>query len=345
MDALMPPCAHGGPAGRAQVRAVPEDFLVRELLGFDADGDGDHVLLRVRKRSANTMWIAKRLAQIGKLHPRDIGFAGLKDRHAVAEQWFSAPLRSAMGERWVEAAEPDFEVLACERHRRKLKRGALRGNEFEILLREFEGDRAVLEQRLADLASAGAPNYFGPQRFGRSGANLEAALAWFSGGSAPGERAQRSLALSAARSALLNCVLARRVRAGAWNVLLEGDSANLDGGGSIFAVDLVDEALRRRCETMDLHPTGPMWGRGGERLGPFEQEVLDAHPLLRDGLVSAGVEAERRALRMVVRDLQWSFAGADLRLRFRLSRGSFATAVLHELIENAFAGEAPESDA
>ena len=92
------PCAHGGPAGSARLRATPEDFLVREWLGFDADGEGDHLLLKVRKRGANTMWVAKQLAKIGKIHPRDVGFAGLKDRDAVAEQSFTVPARSAVPE-------------------------------------------------------------------------------------------------------------------------------------------------------------------------------------------------------------------------------------------------------
>src|SRR6188508_272345 len=94
------PCAHGGPAGRAQLRATPEDFIVREWLGWEADGAGDHLLLKVRKRGANTLWIARQLARLGKTDPRDVGFAGLKDRDAVAEQSFTVPVRSAIGDAW-----------------------------------------------------------------------------------------------------------------------------------------------------------------------------------------------------------------------------------------------------
>ncbi len=84
VDLMNLPCAHGGPAGSARLRVTPEDFVVREWLGFEADGEGDHLLLKVRKRGANTMWVAKQLARIGKIPPRDVGFAGLKDRDAVA---------------------------------------------------------------------------------------------------------------------------------------------------------------------------------------------------------------------------------------------------------------------
>ena len=347
IDYLTPPCAHGGPVGRARSRATPEDFVVCEWLGFGADNEGEHLLLKVRKRGANTMWVAKQLARLGKLNPRDVGFAGLKDRDAVAEQSFTVPARSALGEAWAHVSGDGFEVLSAARHRRKLKRGALRGNDFHIVLREFAGERAALEQRLRTLAVAGVPNYFGPQRFGRAGHNLATALAWFSGEKPAPERVERSFALSAARSAVFNAVLAERVQAGTWNALQEGEVANLNGSGSIFAVDALDETLRARCERLDVHPTGPMWGAGPVQTGgvvaALECDVAARHVVLSEGLVRAGLEQERRALRAAVDELAWSIEGADVQLRFRLTRGAFATAVLHELIENAFLADAPDS--
>jgi tRNA pseudouridine13 synthase len=342
---LILPHAHGGPAGRARVRATPEDFIVRERLGFEADGAGDHLLLKVVKRGANTMWVAKQLARLAKLDPRDVGFAGLKDRDAVAEQSFTIPVRSALGEDWAGVRGEGFEVLAAVRHRRKLKRGALRGNEFELTLREFEGDAGALEALLRAIAGAGTPNYFGPQRFGREGRNLTLAAAWFRGETTP-ERAERGFALSAARSLLFNAVLAERVREGTWNMLETGDVANLDGSGSIFAVEAVDDALRQRCEALDVHPTGPLWGAGpapgAARIAALEQGILARFESFGEGLVRAGLTQERRALRMRVEGLEWTLSGSDVHLRFQLPRGAFATAVLHELLENAFDAHAPD---
>src|SRR6185436_1881957 len=241
------PCAHGGPAGRAQLRAAPEDFLVQEWLGWEADGAGDHLLLKVRKRGANTLWIAKQLARLGKIDPRDVGFAGLKDRDAVAEQSFTVPARSAVGESWVGLSGEGFEVVACTRHRRKLKRGALKGNDFTITLRAFNGDPTLLAQRLQSIAVGGVPNYFGPQRFGRDGGNLRTAFAWFADGVAPTDRWQRSFALSASRAAIFNAVVARRVSDRTWNELLPGEIVNLDGSGSVFVAEVIDAALAERC--------------------------------------------------------------------------------------------------
>jgi tRNA pseudouridine13 synthase len=346
VDLMNLPCAHGGPAGSARLRVSPEDFVVREWLGFDADGEGDHLLLKVRKRGANTMWVAKQLARLGKIQPRDVGFAGLKDRDAVAEQAFTVPGRSAVPN-WLGVTGDGFEVISAERTRRKLKRGALKGNDFDIVLREFSGDTAVLEQRLQTLATTGAPNYFGPQRFGHNGSNIATAVAWFEGGPAP-ERADRGFALSAARSAIFNAVLADRINAGTWNRLLDGDVVNLNGSGSFFLAETVDDTLRDRCQRLDVHPTGPMW-HGDSLLSKgataeLEMQAAQRFAALAAGLAKANMEPERRPLRVPVRELKWRIEGADVHLQFRLQRGSFATAVLHELIGNAFQAATPEAD-
>lgn len=346
-DFLCVPRAHGDPAGSARLRTQPEDFCVHEWLGFEADGEGDHVLLRVRKRSANTFWVAKQLARLAKVHPRDVGYAGLKDREAVAEQAFTVPLRSAIGEAWAGVSGEGFEVLSAARHRRKLKRGALRGNSFDIVLREFVGERGALEARLRTIASAGVPNYFGPQRFGRGGQNVRAAMDWFAQGTEPADRLQRGFAISAARSALFNVVLAERVRAANWNRLLVGDLANLDGSGSVFRVDRLDDVLHERCRTLDIHPTGPLWHGATESFDDvqrLEEGIAARYGELAVGLGKVGLEPERRALRAKVSELSWTMDGTTVRLQFRLSKGCFATAVLHELIENAFSTELPDAE-
>lgn len=322
------------------LRAAPEDFVVREWLGFDPDGDGDHWLLKVRKRGANTHWVVKQLSRLSKIHQRDIGFAGLKDRHAITEQSFTIPVRSAIGSDWMGVTGDGFEVIDAVRHRRKLKRGALKGNDFDIAIREFAGDPVALASRLDAISRHGVPNYFGPQRFGIDGGNLERARGMFSGEADVPDRIQRGFALSAARSAIFNAVLARRVEARSWSVLQAGDVASLDGSNSVFAVDAVDEVLRDRCGRLDIHPSGPLWGRGelisrGE-IAAMEQAVAQSYPGFGAGLARAGLDQERRSLRLRVGNLQWSQSEDLIRLQFRLSRGAFATAVLHEVIAGVF---------
>ncbi len=345
--ALQLPCAHGGPIGRGTLRSAPEDFIVREWLGFEADDDGDHWLLTIRKREANTHWVAKQLARLADIHPRDVGYAGLKDRNAVAEQAFTVPARTAIGANWQGVQGEGFEVITAHKHRRKLKRGALKGNDFEIVIREFDGPADALSERLGAIGSHGVPNYFGPQRFGHELGNLRRAVAMFEGERIH-DRFERGFALSAARSALFNAVLARRSEAGNWNRLVDGDVANLDGSNSIFSVESLDELLVDRCTALDIHPTGPLWGRGELRsrlaTEALEREVASQHQVLSEGLERAGLEQERRALRIGVPALEHKLDGQVLTLRFRLGRGAFATTVLHELIEGAFEVHTPETD-
>jgi tRNA pseudouridine13 synthase len=321
------------------LRAAPEDFIVREWLGFEADGEGEHWLLTVRKRDANTHWVAKQIARLAQLPPREVGYAGLKDRHALCEQAFTVPVRSAMAS-WDGVAGEGFEVVQARRHRRKLKPGALQGNDFILLVRAFTGNPALLDARMRDSAARGVPNYFGAQRFGIDGSNLRRAHEWFSGAGEPREHLQRSLALSAARAAIFNAVLAARVRAGTWDQLQCGDVANLDGSQSVFAVPELDATLHARCEQFDIHPTGPLAGKGPTKVqgaaAMLEADIGSEHQLLLDGLCRAGVEQQRRALRVRPLQLAWQLEGERLQVSFRLRRGAYATAVLHEILDNAF---------
>lgn len=333
--AIDPPRAFGPPPARAVLRATPEDFVVDERLGFEPSGSGDHLLVRVRKRGANTAWVARELARVAGVRPHDVGYAGLKDRHAVTTQWFSLPARRRGPESLVDAGGEGWEVLEAHAHRRKLPRGALAGNDFRIVLRGFEGDRGEFERRVERLRGHGAPNYFGPQRFGRGLSNLDVLR-----GVVP-SRDPGSFVLSAARSLIFNAVLAERVRMGTWDRLLDGERANLEGRNSNFLVESADTVLEQRAAALDLHPTGPLWGEGdpGTRgaVAAFEAGIAERFPALTDLLRTAGLEPARRPLRMVVRDLAlaWSPGGDEhaCELRFRLRAGSFATVALRELMQ------------
>jgi tRNA pseudouridine13 synthase len=343
--ALVPPRAYGAPRARGILRAAPEDFVVEEDPGFAPAGAGGHLLLKVRKRNANTPWVARELARAAACHPREVGYAGLKDRRAIAIQWFSVP-QPRRPVNWSALANDQFEVLAAHAHTRKLARGALAGNSFAVRIGAGGGDGAALAAaiapRLAQIARCGVPNYFGPQRFGRDGANLARVAA----GLGSLSRAERGFVLSAARSVIFNAVLAERVRAGSWDRLLSGDLASLDGRGSRFAVEAVDESLAARNERLEIHPTGPLWGEG---CPPSRGQVLElesrvgAHFGPECALcAAAGMRQERRSLRLRVGALQCESEARCVLLRFRLTRGAFATAVLRELIgtdDAAAAGE------
>jgi tRNA pseudouridine13 synthase len=328
--------AHGGPLTTGRIRTQPEDFIVREHLGFEATGEGEHLLLTVRKRGANTKWVARQIAMRAGVRVREVGLAGLKDRHAVTEQSFTVPALKTTPESWLEFTGEGFQVIAAARQRRKLRRGAHKANDFEIVVRELQVDGALLEARLARIAKEGVPNYFGEQRFGRDDQNLTVAEQWLCHGVAPTDRDERSFALSAARSALFNAVLSERVANDSWQRLLPGEVVNLDGSGSVFVSQLPDETLTQRCAELDIHPTGPLCGTGDARtqaeVFALEERVLAPWAEWRRGLEKLNVEQQRRALRLAVSNLTWEYSSNTLVLRFRLTRGAFATAVLREMV-------------
>ncbi len=332
--ALDPPYAHGSPPAAGLIRTDPEDFLVEERLGFEADGGSGHYLLLVEKRNANTLYVAKCLARAAGVAPGDIGFAGLKDRRAVARQWFSMPARNVRPS--AAGLEGDgFQVLEVHPHSRKLRRGALAANRFCLRIRELRGDFSALNERLQTIAGRGVPNYFGPQRFGRGAANLLQVSDWIDSQRLPRDRAARGFLLSAARSLAFNAVLGRRVADDCWDRLLPGEIASLSGSSSVFRVSEVDEELARRCREGDIHPSGPLCGAGdmqpGGESASSEQRVLEMLAPLPERLAEV-VAAERRALVLRPSQLAWTASNQELELSFELRSGSYATSLLREAV-------------
>jgi tRNA pseudouridine13 synthase len=341
--------AHGPPPLGGRIRVAVEDFSVEEVLGFEPDGAGGHVLLVIEKSGANTGWVAAQLSRAAGVQVRDVGYSGQKDRHAVTRQSYSMPWPVACSlDPCLALAGEGYRVLSAARHGRKLRPGSHRGNRFAIRIRDADGDASAIDTRLRTIADAGVPNYFGPQRFGRDSGNLTRARAWAEGGRAPRDRIQRGFALSAARSELFNRVLDERVRRGDWNSLLPGEAVMLDGRRSFFAAPEIDPALNERCRGMDVHPSGPMWGRGESPTTGAAREVEDSviarEPELARLLEGERLEQERRSLRLPVRSLRWTHEAAALRMEFELPRGSFATAVLHELLRDAWDSDAGGED-
>ena len=328
------PRASGDGVARARFKSEPEDFRVYEELGFEPSGEGEHVFLQLEKRQLNTPDLAQRISSLSGIHPRDISFSGMKDRQAVTRQWFSVRMAGRAEPDWQGLEQPgEVALLTVARHQRKLKRGVHRGNRFIIVLRALEGDREVIERRLTQLRAAGAPNYFGEQRFGRDGSTLDQARAWMEGGGRRISRNRRSLYLSALRAWLFNRLLAERVRAGTWDHVVPGDTCILHGSRSLFRIEEVDEDIATRAGTGDLHPGLPLWGRGGDELVAVREQLADERATC-DFLESMGLTLSWRPARLLPDDFCWEFCDDDsLQLDFRLGAGSYATALLAELLQ------------
>ncbi|MEM7379204.1 MAG: tRNA pseudouridine(13) synthase TruD, partial [Pseudomonadota bacterium] len=270
------PRAHAGPVAAGRFRVSPDEFEVSESLKEAPSGAGEHTLLRVEKVGQNTAWVARWLAEAAGCRDRDVGYCGLKDRHARTVQWFSVPVAL---EQDTVAAPEGVRVLDCVRHHRKLRLGAHSANHFHIRL-HVDGELAPLIERCERVRVSGCPNWFGAQRFGRGGANLARARSWFArGGRARPD--QRRHWLSAARAEVFNRYLEDRVTQSTWSEALPGDILNLDGSGSLFLCEALDPSIVERVGAWDVHPTGPLWGRGeavrGSDHAQRERAQLTAH--------------------------------------------------------------------
>ena len=332
------PHALGGPCGRGIIKLSPDDFIVDEILGFEPSGEGEHVFLRIEKRGENTEYLARQIARFARTPVRNVSYAGLKDRHGRTIQWFSVQLPGQVGPDWSGFETDSVRVLEMTRNQRKLRRGAAVGNRFELTLRQLDGAPDRLETRLNDIAQAGVPNYFGPQRFGRDGQNLDAAKALFRGDSPQPNPHQRGLYLSSARSEIFNRILAERVTQGNWNAALDGDVFMFSGSQSFFNAEALDEDIQRRVKEQEIHPSGVLWGKQpstatGAALA-IENRIAASLSDLAEGLASANLETSRRPLRLCPDTLTWEFTIPDtLKLSFVLPSGAYATTVLRELVD------------
>jgi tRNA pseudouridine13 synthase len=350
------PVPRGGPAARfaGRYKVAPADFAVEEVPAYEPSGRGDHVWLWVEKTGLSTLDLLHELAHALDRDERAFGIAGLKDAQAVSRQWVSiehvdaAACRGLAGER--------FRVLDVAAHGNKLRMGHLRGNRFVITLRGTPPDALELARAsLADLQRRGVPNWFGEQRFGKRGANLQKGLDVLRGNArafaARMPRRVFGLVLSAVQSEVFNRVVIERL--GTLGTLMPGDLAFRHDNGSVFAVEGADGAAREqpRAEQLEVSPSGPM--PGPDMLDPrgeparIEAEVLRALELSGETFAKLPFRlcrGERRPLRVPVRDAAAEQAGEHaITVRFELPRGAYATSVLRELLTDTIWFGAGES--
>lgn len=296
-------------------------------------------MLFIEKTQKSTDDIARLLSRHFNVTPTDVSYAGIKDVQGIARQWFSVWLPGVSDVTEDTFGGEGFRVIEHTRNSKKLRRGAIQYNHFDIIVRHLDGDLGLLEQRLQQVCELGVPNYFGPQRFGRRLDNVQRAVDWFERKERIKSRFLRSLLLSAARSFLFNLVLAERIEKNQWNQALAGDVMMLDGSHSVFDCPEVGDDLQQRVVENDVHPTGPLWGSGSLRttgyVAELELAIANAYPTVVGGLLDNGLKQERRALRIRPASLRWEFSTRDsLRMEFELPAGAYATSVLREIVTN-----------
>ena len=339
---------HGEPESLGQLRTEMADFKVFEQLPFLPCGEGEHLLIHLRKTGLNTIFVARALAKYFAVKEMLVSYAGLKDRFAVTEQWFGIHVPGKTDYDLSDLVIEGVEVLSYQRHNKKLRIGTLSGNRFELTLRNVTNIEA-LEKRWQQIINHGVPNYFGEQRFGIDGNNIDKAKALFQGQKVK-DKKKRGIYLSAARSYLFNQVVSKRIEHQYFERLNTGDVCMLSGTQSIFVVENVDDTLKQRFIERDIDLTAPMWGAGelktqGETL-VFEQQVIDDYPEFTEGLPRFGLKQERRRIRLSLSDAEMAVEEINKErceenqqythtviLNFSLPAGSYATTILRELLQ------------
>ena len=321
------------PKQTALLKAECADFVVKEQLGYDMSGDGEFVAVKVRKTDCNTLFVGEQLAKFAGISARNMSYAGLKDRKAVTEQWFSLQMPGQPTPDFSQFSLEGVEILDVTRHQRKIRIGSLQGNHFEILLRNAE-ETDELKVRLDFLAKNGFPNYFTEQRFGRDGNNLTQALRWANGEIKVKDRNKRSFYLSAARSEMFNLILSKRMELNLAQQILVGDVLQLNGSYSWFVVDESEDLaqLQQRLAQQDVLLTAPLIGEEEKSAVDFEHEIFAQHQALFALMRQERMKAARRPILMHPQYFQWQFEPNGLRLQFALPAGSYATALIRELV-------------
>lgn len=335
----LPYITPGNPGIGGVLKAEAECFVVDEIPLYEPEGEGEHVYLRLARDGWTTRDMQKALARLFRLKAVDVGYAGLKDKQARVTQTFSLALRDTDEEaaaRRVRESLP-FEVVGTGRHRNKLKSGHLLGNRFRILILDPHEDalgRAEAIRR--SLEEQGLPNFYGEQRFGVRGQNVEKGREALTG-KGPREKWLRKLLLSAYQSALFNAWLVERIRKGWFETLLQGDLAKKTDTGGLFEVEDA-EVESERFRERKITYTGPIYGAkmrwATGRPGDLEQDVLASRGVSEENLKRARLNGSRRVARLFVGDLEIEEHPKGVFFSFSLPKGSYATTLMREFMKS-----------
>ncbi len=325
------------PISKAQLKATAEDFQVIEQLGFEFSGQGDFLMVHIRKRGENTSYVANELAKACGVPSKQVSWAGLKDRHAVTEQWLCVQNpKQDLDIAVFEDEHPAVNILAAQRHNQKLRPGDLIGNQFVVRLTQVS-DVANVCQCLEQIKLFGVPNYYGAQRFGRDGNNLNEARRWGRDNVRTRNQNKRSLYLSTARSWIFNQVVSARIEQQCLHSLLEGDIVIDQSGNQLFVDDTNLNQLNAQLAQGEIQLTAPL---AGDNALPtqaaalqLEQIFLDQEPDLMKLIRGNRMRHDRRPVMLKAHDLTWQVEQDSITLRFSLPAGCFATSITRELIE------------
>ncbi len=334
--------------------STPRDFTVEEIPLYEFSGEGEHLVLKVRKKELTTWDMLSIISNHVGIRRRDMGYAGLKDKNAMTIQYISLPAKFS---KEMEAFTHDkIKILSTTKHNNKIRVGHLKGNRFNIRLKKVLGiQKDKLDSVLKWIKKNGVPNYFGNQRFGTDGNNWEDGKKIIDGTLKIRDRKTKEFLIGSYQSYLFNGWLCKRMEL---NLLLEkfteaqteeiiklpkesllntkkqpnffkllnGDMMMHYPYGRVFSVeDLEEEA--RRFATKDIAPAGLLSGKKSKVAegiaGFIENQFVE----------DINLNGTRRYAWIEVTEITKNYVEerAHYELSFVLPKGSYATNVLDVL--------------
>ena len=324
------------------IRQQLEDFMVTEVPAYLPSGEGEHLYVFIEKRGLTTRQVFDYLQQTMRIPEKSIGVAGLKDKHAVTRQWISFPARYQ--ERLLQLEELEgVRVLETGLHKNKLGVGHLRGNRFEIVIREVLPDALDnAHSVIAKMETLGVPNYYGPQRFGLGGRNPLRGYELVTRGKGRGRPWLKKFLIGSLQSLLFNDWLALRLQRGVYYRVVRGDIAKKHATRGEFIVE-EPEVENPRAAALEISATGPLHGRkyfeaAGEARA-IEDEILTLYDLARENFRSR--KGARRPIRFPLEEARVDETAGGIKLSFFLPKGAYATSLLREVMKKNPEGAAP----
>jgi len=330
------------------------DFIVEEIPLYEFSGEGEHLILKIRKKDMTTWEMLDTISSHLGIKKREIGYAGLKDKNAMTIQYIS--LLKTHQDKLENFSHSKIKILDKYIHSNKIRIGHLKGNRFSIRLkRVFKTQKDKIESTLEWIASNGVPNYFGNQRFGNSNENYIDGENILLGKLKIRDKKKREFLINAYQSYMFNNWLSKRIELSLlldefkesevediiklergslahtkkqpqFLIVLEGDIMMHYPYGRLFeAEDLELEA--KRFYERDISISGLLAGTKAKK-GEKVAKILEDRFIKEIDFVGS-----RRYAWIFVEDIKGKYIEdkAHYELSFRLPKGSYATNVLDVL--------------
>ena len=332
-----------------------DDFVVTEIPLYEFSGEGEHLVLKIRKKDLATWDAIEILAKFLNCSSRDFGYAGLKDKNAMTVQ--SISVHRKYEEKLKSFQHENLKILETTYHNNKIKVGHLKGNKFFIRLKRVGAiEKRKIEEALGLIVTNGIPNYFGFQRFGIDGDNYKKGKDIIDGKLKEKRRNLKQMYINAYQSYLFNSWLSKRIEISKLieafepkeiyqrlNLpldvvkqmkkqkhpfkLITGDLLSHYPFGKIFTIEDLDEESQK-FNDRDRVPTGLLSGKR------VKNSVDLAYEIEKEFEAHTGEDGARRFAWIFPEDISSNYKEDKnwMEIQFYLPKGSYATEVIAEII-------------